>query len=311
MPPPRVVTLPTLPIVSVLIVNFNSGAWLARCVDSVLANDFPLEILVGDNGSSDDSIAQLTARHGQRTGCRIFFNGCNLGFATASNRLLAASRGEFLLLLNPDCTIAPNTLAAMIAEFRRHPGAGMAGCLIRNLDGSEQRGCRRRIPTLESALYRSLPLASYARRSAGDLNFDLTGTPLPAAPCDVEAISGAFMLVSRQAFETVGPMDEGYFLHCEDLDWCLRFTRAGLRILFVPNVEIAHGQGVCSAARPLRVEWHKHRGMQYFYRKFYGANNPPLEVLMTNLAIWAHFAVACARRLLPGSARHHKTPPAL
>jgi GT2 family glycosyltransferase len=287
----------TQALISVLIVNFNSGPWLVRCVDSVLANDLPLEILVGDNGSRDDSMAQLNARHSDQTRCRVFCYGENLGFATASNRLLAQSSGEFVLLLNPDCVIEADTLAAMIAVFRQHPGTGMAGCLIRNPDGSEQRGCRRRIPTLESSFYRSLP-AWLPRRAGCAGNFDLTGSPLPSDACDVEAISGAFMLVSRQALQRVGAMDEGYFLHCEDLDWCLRFSHAGLRILFVPQVEIMHKQGVCSAARPLRVEWHKHRGMQRFFHKFYHAGQRPLLYGLASLAIWAHFALGGVKLLL-------------
>jgi hypothetical protein len=287
----------TPPLISVLIVNFNSGAWLARCVASVLANDLPLEILIGDNGSHDDSLEQLKSGLGQSAVCQIFSYGVNLGFATATNRLLAESHGEFVLLLNPDCQIEATTLAAMIGVFRQHPGVGMAGCLIRNLDGSEQRGCRRRIPTLESAFYRSLPsfLASPSTRAH---NFDLTNTPLPEAACDVEAISGAFMLISRSALETVGPMDAGYFLHCEDIDWCLRFSRAGLRILFVPQIEITHAQGVCSSARPLRVEWHKHRGMLRFFRKFMHSGERPLALLLTGLAIWAHFGVASVKQVV-------------
>jgi GT2 family glycosyltransferase len=297
------------PLISILIVNFNSGPWLARCVESVLTSDLPLEILIGDNGSHDDSIEQLRIGHKHREECRIFSYGCNLGFATATNRLLAQSCGEFVLLLNPDCLIGATTLAAMIAVFRQYPGVGMAGCLIRNLDGSEQRGCRRRIPTLESAFYRSLP-SWLLNPGATARNFDLTNTPLPTVACDVEAISGAFMLVSRQALAVVGPMDEGYFLHCEDLDWCLRFSRAGLRILFVPQIEITHEQGVCSAARPVRVEWHKHRGMLRFFRKFYHAGERPLWVLFTPLAIWTHFVVASVRQIVARFA-HRRNPPGL
>ncbi len=296
----------TPPLISVLIVNFNSGPWLTRCVDAVLANDLALEILVGDNGSRDDSMTRLSASLDPQTACRIFSYGCNLGFATATNRLLAESRGEFVLLLNPDCLITENTLASMIATFRQHPGVGMAGCLIRNLDGSEQRGCRRMIPTLESAFYRSLP-SWLLSQDASRRNFDLTGSPLPPTACEVEAISGAFMLVSRQALEQVGAMDEGYFLHCEDLDWCLRFTRAGLRILFVPQIAITHEQGVCSAARPFRVEWHKHRGMQRFFRKFYHVKERPILYLLASTGIWAHFAVASVKQLIVRLTDRRKT----
>ena len=85
---------------------------------------------------------------------------------------------------------------------------------------------------------------------------------------EVEAISGACMLVRRAALDDVGGLDEGYFLHCEDLDWCHRFRQAGWRVLFVPGVRVVHDKGVSSRARPVFVQWHLHRGMVRYYRKF-------------------------------------------
>src|SRR5260370_42161377 len=91
------------------------------------------------------------------------------------------------------------------------------------------------------------------------------------------------MLVGRRALEAVGSLDEGYFLHCEDLDWCHRFGQSGRPVLFVPGVKVRHQKGRSSRDRPLRVLWHKHRGMVRFYRKFFRDRYPaPL--------MWAVFA---------------------
>jgi GT2 family glycosyltransferase len=113
---------------------------------------------------------------------------------------------------------------------------------------------------------------------------------LPTSPVAVEAISGAFMLVRRSALETVGPWDSGYFLHCEDLDWCMRFKQAGYRILFVPDVVVSHAQGGCSQGRAVFVEWHKHKGMLRFYRKFYRESYPLALMALVYLAVWLRFA---------------------
>lgn len=276
---------------------------MSRCVESVLQSPQATRILVGDNGSRDDSIGQLerflTGRT-DATRCTIHRFGANLGFAAAVNRLIATTDADYLLLLNPDCLLPAATLPIVIDALAGDPDAGMAGCLIRNPDGSEQRGCRRRIPTLQSAFVRAFPALS--RRLGMDtaaLNFDLAEAALPEKTTPVEAISGAFMLVSRAALQRVGSMDEGYFLHCEDLDWCLRFTRAGYRILFVPGAEIIHKQGTCSASRPIRVEWHKHRGMLRFFRKFHGRQQPWLLPLVA-VAILARFSLIAARSLLGG-----------
>lgn len=289
------------PVVSVLIVNFNSGTWLERCVASVMESDIAVEVLVGDNGSSDESVNLLMAKHGSSGQIRLFEFGRNLGFAKAVNRLLDKASASHLLLLNPDCVVQPDTLRRMLAEMRADPACGMAGCLIRNPDGTEQRGCRRTIPNLQSSFARSLPPMLpawlFGKDAASSRGFDLAGTELPVSAVGVEAISGAFMLLSRNALEKVGPMDEAYFLHCEDLDWCLRFALAGYKILFVPGVEILHAQGVCSDARPIRVEWHKHRGMLRFFGKFYGEQHGVLYRLLVAVAIAARFAVVCGALL--------------
>jgi len=112
---------------------------------------------------------------------------------------------------------------------------------------------------------------------------------LPDSPIKVEAISGAFMLVKRQALVDDGPMDEGYFLHCEDLDWCMRFRQKGWQILFVPGVGIVHHQGTCSHATPVRVEWHKHKGMVRFYRKFFRHQYPLLLMWCVIATVWTRF----------------------
>jgi hypothetical protein len=114
----------------------------------------------------------------------------------------------------------------------------------------------------------------------------------------VDAISGAFMLVRRRALATVGPLDEGYFLHCEDLDWCERFRRAGYVVLFVPDVTVVHHKGTSSRGRPMRVLWHMHRGMVRYYGKFLRDSYPrPLSWLVV-AGVWLRFAALAAVALV-------------
>ncbi len=106
------------------------------------------------------------------------------------------------------------------------------------------------------------------------------------------------MLVKPEAIAQVGLWDDGYFLHCEDLDWCMRFIRAGWDILFVPSAPITHDQGTCSKSRPLFVEWHKHKGMSRFYLKFFHTA-PALPLLaLVLIAIWGRFALVALRSLI-------------
>jgi GT2 family glycosyltransferase len=262
-------------VVSVVTVNFNAGPLLTESVRAALASTEPVEVIVVDNASTDDSLRLLRAELGGDPRLRIVETGRNLGFARGSNQGLALAGGQWLLLLNPDCVVRPGTIGRVRAALEKDAGAGMAGGLLLNEDGSEQAGGRRRVPTPGRAFMRAFGLAGLLRRSGregGD--FVLAGQPLPEGPAEVEAISGAFMMVRREALAAVGPLDEAYFMHCEDLDWCMRFRAAGRRVLFVPDAPAVHYKGTCSRGRPVRVLWHMHRGMLRFYGKFFRRSYP-------------------------------------
>ena len=287
------------PLVSVIIVNFNGGELLTQCVQSILSSNIPLEVFVSDNGSADGSVALLRHRLGADTRLSIIENNRNLGFSRANNLAAKWACGEYILYLNPDCILKRDTLTRMLAEMVTYPEAGMAGPLIRNTDGSEQAGCRRAVPTPWRTLVRVLHLNRLFPNYPRFRTFLLNQAPLPAEPVYMEAISGAFMLVRRQAYNQVGPLDEGYFLHCDDLDWCMRFRQAGWKILFVPDVEVVHYKGTCSKDRPIQVLWHKHRGMVRFYRKFFRHQYPlPLMVLVVS-AVWVRFVLLATHSILP------------
>ncbi len=275
--------------VRVVIVNYNGGAILTECVRSVLASTVPVGIFVSDNGSQDDSIAYLRASITDALNLSIVENGENSGFAKANNIVLARCRNDYVLVLNPDCIVEPDTLERMIEAMEQQPEAGMASCLIVNPDGSEQVGCRRLVPTPWRSMVRVLHLHQIIKNHPRIQPFSLTGLPLPRTPEHMEAISGAFMFVRREALDAVGLMDEGYFLHCEDLDWCMRFRQAGWKILFVPHVRIVHWKGLSSKAHPVVVEYHKHRGMLRFYNKFFRHQYPGALMVLVVSAVWLRF----------------------
>jgi len=286
-------------LTTVITVNFNAGDLLVSSARAVLGSTAPVELVVVDNHSEDASLARLRDALGSDSRLRIVENAANLGFARANNVAVGQARGDHLLFLNPDCLLQSDTIARMREALLAHPEADMAGCLILNPDGTEQAGCRRAVPTPWRALVRALGLARvfpYHRRLFDD--FVLTREPLPASPVPVEAISGAFMLVRRGAIDEVGPMDEAYFLHCEDLDWCMRFRARGRAILFVPDVSVVHHKGACSRDRPVQVLWHMHRGMIRFYRKFFRHQYPAPLMWMVMAGVWARFAALTARALV-------------
>lgn len=275
----------------VIVVNYNAGELLSTCVASVVSPNVR-NIIIVDNASTDDSLALLKQNHPNEQRLKIIRNTYNAGFSVACNIGICATTQPYILFLNPDCTLTLNTLERMTEVLAGATDAGMAGGFLCNLDHSEQVGGRRLIPTPWRTVVRVFNLsflATHCPRLFAD--FNLHKQPLPVEPIEVEAISGACMLIKRQALNEVGGFDEGYFLHCEDLDWCMRFWEKGWKILFVPDAKVIHDQGSCGRSRPIFVEWHKHKGMIRFYRKFLRHQYPGPLMWLVTLGVWLRFGL--------------------
>ncbi|MCK9506574.1 MAG: glycosyltransferase family 2 protein [Porticoccaceae bacterium] len=288
----------------VVIVNYNSGDLLLRCVDSALEAGVH-RVIVVDNGSVDGSIATVE-RAIADSRMAIIRNGGNLGFAKACNIGVQTSEADIVLFLNPDCELTSGALNRLAEVLRSSATIGMVGGMLCNPDGSEQRGGRRNFPTPKQAFVRAFGLSFLTRFFPSAFpDFLLHKMPPPDAPVQVEAISGACMLVKRAAIDDVGLWDEDYFLHCEDLDWCMRFKLKGWQIFFVPDALVMHVGGACSRSRPIFVEWHKHRGMLRFYKKFFRSEYSGLMWLFVVMGVWFRFALISSwhtgRRLLARS----------
>lgn len=273
--------------VSIIIVNYNAGTLLSRCVESVLAQSD--EIIIVDNASTDFSTDTVASAWPQ---VRIIKNDQNLGFATACNMGARVASAPFLLFLNPDSFFKPGVLAKLLGTMRVDERVGMVGGLLANPDGTEQGGSRRAVPTPWRSFVRIFGLHHFQDRWPKlFFDFHLHKQPLPDRPIEVEAISGACMLVKREAMDDVGLWDEGYFLHCEDLDWCMRFRQRGWKVMFVPTARVTHALGGCSRSRPIFVEWHKHKGMIRFYRKFFRHQYPGLLMRLVVVGVWLRFGI--------------------
>jgi len=276
---------------SVIIVNYNTKNVLCNCVDSIINNIEMVETIVVDNASEDNSIKYLLTKNTDND-IVVILNKINVGFAAACNIGMKKATGEYILYINPDCILEQNALGVMLDHLKKNPDVGMAGGLILNPDGSEQVGGRRAVPTPWRSFVRAFGLSRLEHRYPKLFtDFLLHRNPLPETPIEVEAISGACMMVRREALEDVGPLDEGYFMHCEDLDWCMRFRQKGWKIAFVPQARITHLKGASSRTRPIFVEWHKHKGMMRFYRKFFRHQYPGILMWLVGLGVWLRFGV--------------------
>ncbi|MGZ4976613.1 MAG: glycosyltransferase family 2 protein [Methylobacter sp.] len=275
-------------VISAIIVNYNAGELLRNCVDSLLNCPQDIEIILVDNASTDGSLDALLGL----PQVQIIKNPANLGFSTACNIGARVASAPYLLFLNPDCLFKPGTLLSLLEALNADQRVGMVGGLLINSDGTEQAGGRRAVPTPWRSFVRAFGLVRFSE-CWPRLFFDfyLHKQPLPDHAIEVEAISGACMMVKREAMQDVGEWDEGYFLHCEDLDWCMRFRQKGWKILFVPSAQIIHALGVCGRGRPVFVEWHKHKGMIRFYQKFFRHQYPGVMMGLVTIGVWLRFGL--------------------
>ena len=285
------------PDCAVIIVNYNAGRLLQDCVRSALA-EAAASVIVVDNASQDGSMAALTAAitdERLHTCC----NERNLGFAAACNMGGQASSARHLLFLNPDSVLVPGSLQTLTQVLDGNPQIGMVGARLCNPDGTEQAGGRRNFPRPRQAFIKAFGISRLARFfPALCADFQLHNAPLPDGPTPVEAISGACMLVKREAIADVGWWDEGYFLHCEDLDWCMRFQRKGWQVVFVPDATVIHDKSACSHSRPFFVNWHKHHGMVRFYRKFFRQQYSTVLWWLVVVGVWLRFGLICLMHAL-------------
>jgi GT2 family glycosyltransferase len=273
------------PAIRAVMVNYNAGAWLRRAVNSVLESTRPVELVVIDNQSTDDSLACLSDLE---TAGRVELvrNASNRGYASACNQALEDNSADFYLLINPDCELEPETIGRLLATLEAQPDAGVVGALVLNPDGSEQRACRRREPTPARSVITMLGLESFL---PGD-GVNIRG-PLPESWLELEAVSGALLLVRGSLMRQLGGLDEDYFLHCEDLDLFHRIRAAGFSVLFEPRARVRHAKGVSQLSRPLASEWHKHAGMVRYYRKHLASESFQLLQWLWPMLIWTHFAL--------------------
>ncbi len=290
-------------ILSIVIVNYNAGGILADCVASIISTGNQVQIIVVDNASSDSSLDCLTSSISGNDKVSVIKNDTNLGFSAACNIGVRCAVGEYLLFLNPDCIVHQEALLIMMEAFDESPSIGMVGGLILNPDATEQAGCRRAIPTPMRALMYVTGLSRLkAWKGSYFSDFRLNDESLPEKVVMVEAISGACMMVRRSAMEDVGLLDEGYFMHCEDLDWCMRFRNKGWGILFSPSARVTHYKGTCSESRPIFVEWNKHKGMVRFYYKYFRHQYPVALLWLVSACVWLRFGLKTA--YLFGSRAH-------
>jgi N-acetylglucosaminyl-diphospho-decaprenol L-rhamnosyltransferase len=272
-----------------VVVNYETGPLLTQCVRSILADTSAgePELVVVDNGSSDDSIARLQRELPQ---VLVVHAPGNVGYARGVNLGTAATRAPVVAVLNADTELGVGTAAALLDRLDRDERVGAIGPRVCNTDGSDYPSARS-VPSVVDAVGHGVlglfrPRNRFTRRYR-QLDAD------PARPRSVDWLSGAAIWLRRRALDDVGGWDERYFMYMEDIDLCARLSAAGWQIVYDPGGRVHHVQGASTSRRPYRMLLEHHRSAwRYATTRFTGWRRILLPFTACYLVLRAALAIA-------------------
>ncbi len=287
----------------IIIVNWNTRDLLRRCLETVYtsAGIEQYRVVVVDNGSEDGSVAMVQAEFPQ---VRLIYGHGNVGYPKGNNIGLRdigygdagdpmPGAPDYALLLNPDTELPPTGLKRCIEYMDSNPDIAVLGPRLVLMDGSLDKACRRTFPSPSVSLWRMTRLSSLFPGSRVFGQYNLTYLD-EYKTADVDSVVGAFMLVRKASIETVGLLDEQFFMYGEDLDWAKRIKEAGGRVVYWPEVEVLHVKRAASR-RSARAQFEFYRAMLLFYMKHYAAEVSRI----THVLVLIGLAVVGGRKLWP------------
>lgn len=262
---------------SVIILSYRSKEHLKALLPSIAESrtKYTYEVIVVDNGSNDGTGEWLQNAKLQISNFK-FIQNINNGFAAGNNIGIKQASGRYILLLNPDTTVQPDTFEAMLDFMESRPDVGMSTCKLIKPDGTLDRAARRNFPNPANAFLRFLHLQHLASKpyNISDETAD--------QEMEIESLVGAFCLTRRDVIEKIGLLDESFFMYGEDLDWCWRCREAGWKVWYYPKTFITHHKGESSKKAAFRALKWFHDAMWIFYRKHYWQKYP----LPLNWLVW-------------------------
>ena len=280
--------------ISVVIVSFNAREHLRGCLESLYRyqrGDF--EVIVVDNDSKDGS-ADMVAQAFPKA--LLVRSAWNRGFSVGANSGAREARGDVIVFLNPDCTVDADAFSAPAEYLRDNPEVGAVGVKIIDPGGSLQLSVRR-FPDLSAAIFNRYSLLTKLLPNNPLSRRYLMSDWAHDAIADVDWVSGACLLTARATLDRVGAFDEGYFWGFEDVDFCQRVHRAGLRVVYFPGAPVTHEIGASARTVAARALIARHKGMWRYYRTYVS------RWLPVDVAVYAGIWFRCGLSLIAGALR--------
>ena len=277
--------------VSIIIVSWNTRAYLKQCLESVrVANSQCVqEVIVVDNASADGSPEMVEKEFPE---VRLIRAGSNLGFARGNNLAMTYARGNMFALVNSDALVHVGCLDTLAAFLHANSEVGLVGPRVIGGDGRLQRTCRR-LPGVWNTFCRTIALDRVLPNWPLFSGYELTDRDHEVRR-EVDVLSGCFCMARREAVDAIGGLDEQFFFYGEDIDWCKRFADAGWKVVFFPEANATHFGGGSTANAPLRYSIEILRATLKYWRKHYGVGG---EIVSFSLML-AHHGIRLAGRAL-------------
>lgn len=284
------------PKIAVIIVNYNVVFFLEQCLNSVAkAMEYePAEVWVVDNQSVDGSVAMVREKF---PWVKLIANENNVGFSKANNQAMQQSGCKYQLLLNPDTVIEEDTLKKVVDYMEANPDVGGLGVRMVDGKGVFLPESKRGLPTPAVAFYKISGLSRifpkskrFARYHMGNLSEFETN--------DIEILSGAFMLMRKEALDKVGLLDEAFFMYGEDIDLSYRIIQGGYRNVYFPETRIIHYKGESTKKSSVNYVFVFYRAMVIFAKKHFSQNNAQLFSFFINAAIYFRAGLALLNRFI-------------
>ncbi|MEW6506533.1 MAG: glycosyltransferase [Bacteroidota bacterium] len=280
---------------SIIIVNYNVKEFLLNLLQSIenAKNNYALEIIVVDNASDDGSVELIKEKYPY---VKLIVNKTNVGFGSANNQALEIACGKYFLLINPDAIVKENTFKEMIEFFERTQDAGISGCKVLNPDGTLQLACRRGFPGPWTSFTKVMGLSRLFPNSRLFARYNLTYLD-ENQTYEVDAVSGAFMMIRKELYQKIGGFDQQFFMYGEDLDLCYRTQKSGYKVFYVHTTEIIHFKG--ESTKRSRMDETKvfYDAMHLFVRKHFSSSFLIESILQTAIIFRKLVAFANIYRL--------------
>ncbi len=281
---------------SVVIVNYNVKHFIEQCLFSVLkaSENIACEIFVVDNNSVDGSVTLIKDKFPQ---INLIVNKTNTGFSVANNQAIKLAKGEYVLLLNPDTVVQEDTFTKIIAFMNAHPEAGGLGVKMLDGQGNFAPESKRGLPTPSVAFYKMFGLSRFFPKSKKFGKYHLSYLPENQIN-EIDVISGAFMLMRKSVLDTIGLLDETFFMYGEDIDLSYRIKKAGYKNYYFPETQIIHYKGESTKRSSLNYVIIFYKAMAIFSKKHFSGSNAFWFNALIHFAIFLKAGMALLTRFL-------------